>query len=83
MASRWLLTPEDRARTCSVNTGFVEGKVALRQVFPGVVLLSPANIIPPLILIHTRIVWGSGSKTRSPVPKLVREKEKVVHMNCA
>jgi hypothetical protein len=38
--------------------GFGVAKVALGQVFVGVLRLSPVSIIPSLLRIHSSITWG-------------------------
>jgi hypothetical protein len=48
----------------SVHVGFVLDEVALRQVFLRVLRFSPVIIIPPLLHIHSCIIWGMD---RGPV----------------
>jgi hypothetical protein len=45
----------------AVFVGFVIDKVALGQVFLRVLRFSPASIIPPLLHIHSCIMWGLDS----------------------
>jgi hypothetical protein len=40
------------------HLGFVVDKVALGQVFLRVLRFSPVSIIPPLLHIHTCMIWG-------------------------
>jgi hypothetical protein len=42
----------------AVHVGFVVDKVALGRVFLRVLRVSHVSIIPPLLHIHSRIIWG-------------------------
>jgi hypothetical protein len=45
----------------AVHVGFVVDKVAPGQVFLRVVRFSPVNTIPPLLYIHSCIIWGMNN----------------------
>jgi hypothetical protein len=48
----------------------VVDNVALRQGFLRVLRFSPVNIIPPLLHIHSYIIWGMDKgPVRDPVPQ--------------
>jgi hypothetical protein len=47
--SRRSPTAEARVDPGSVHVGFVVDKVALGQVYPGVLRFSPVNFIPPVL----------------------------------
>jgi hypothetical protein len=62
-----ILTAEARVRT---HVGFVVDLVVLGQIFLRILRYSPVNIIPPLLHIHSYIMWGiDKGLVRGPVPQ--------------
>jgi hypothetical protein len=54
----------------AVHMGFVVDKAALRQVFLRVLRFSPVNTIPPLIDIHSCMIWRlDNGPVSGPVPQ--------------
>jgi hypothetical protein len=55
------VSSRDRAQVGPCGVGFVVDKVALEQVFLRVLQFSSVSIIPPLLHIHSCIIWGMDS----------------------
>jgi hypothetical protein len=58
VVSRRLLTAEARVRALVSLHGSCVGKIGLAQIFLRVLQFSPVSIIPPLLHVHTYIIWG-------------------------
>jgi hypothetical protein len=56
-ASCWLLTSEARVRTQFTPAGFMVDRVVLGQISLRVLRFSFVRIIPPLLHIHSCIIW--------------------------
>jgi hypothetical protein len=54
--------------------GFVVDKVALGQVFLQVLCFFTVIIIPPLLHVHSCIIWDRAEEPMARVPKVAREK---------
>jgi hypothetical protein len=64
-----LLTEEARVRAQRIPLGSVVDEVVLEQVSLRVLRLSPVSIIPPLLHIHSCIIWGmDNGPVSGPVP---------------